>query len=186
MQALFLKEKMMQFLHPHRTTWHITLGTYGTRLHHGSRPTVDKQHNRFGAPFLPRNPRIERFVHRSMNFPARFLNVEQQLFIEDLLPVLCDRGSWDYRISAAGPDHAHLLCDVDPEIHGERVRRLVKRWLTQALCQVWPVLPGQTWWSEEGSSKAVKEHSYLNNAYGYILRQRATQQAVAERGIAQL
>lgn len=109
-----------------------------------------------------------------MNYSPRLLTEEQQIFIEELLPTLCDRGGWDYRIGAAGPDHVHLLCDVRPDIHGQRVRRLVQRWLTQALCQVWPLLVGQSWWADEGSNKAVKEHSYLNSCYGYILRQRAT------------
>ncbi len=164
----------MQFLNPHRTSWHITFGTYGTRLHYGLRPTVDKQHNRFGTPFLPFNPAEERFIRNRLNFSPGLLNDEQQSFIEDLLPVLCDRGGWDYRIGAAGTDHVHFLCDVDPEIHGDRVRRLVQRWLAQALCQVWPLLPGQTWWAEEGSNKVVRNQPYLNNAYGYIFRQRAT------------
>lgn len=177
---------MMQFLHRHRTTWHITFGTYGTRLHYGARPTVDRRYNRFGTPFLPSFPLAERFIHNRLNCSRRVLTEEQQIFIEDLLPVLCDRGGWDYRIGSASADHVHLLCDVDPEIHGERVRRLVKRWLTQALCQVWSLLPGQTWWAEEGSNKAAKEHGYLNNAYGYIYRQRATQPEVAKRGTVQL
>jgi REP element-mobilizing transposase RayT len=170
----------MQFLNPLRTTWHITFGTYGTRLHYGSRPIVDKHHNRFSKLFLPSDRERESFLREHMNFRSRYLTDEQQAFIEDLLPVLCERGGWDYRIGSARADHVHLLCDVDPEIQGERVRRLVKRWLTQALSQVWPLLPGERWWAVEDSNKAVKEHQYLNNCYGYILRQRATPIAVAD------
>ena len=96
------------------------------------------------------------------------------MFIEELLPALCERGGWSYRMGSAGRDHVHLLCDVEREIHGERVRRLVKRWLGQALSEIWPPAAGQSWWADEGSNKAVREHSYLNNVYGYILRQRAT------------
>jgi len=169
----------MQRLNPLRTSWHITFGTYGTRFHHGPRATVDKQHNQFSTPFLPYDPLLERIVRRSMSFQPRLLTDEQQEFIEDLLPVLCDRGGWDYRIGAASADHVHLLCDIAAHIHGERALRLLKRWLSQALSRVWPLLPGERWWAVEGSNKAVREQRYLNNAYGYILRQRATPPAVA-------
>jgi hypothetical protein len=37
---------------PETTTWHITWGTYGTRLHGDDRPTVDKQRNSRSTPFL--------------------------------------------------------------------------------------------------------------------------------------
>ena len=37
------------------TPWHITFGTYGTRLHGTFAPTVDKQHNALGTEFLSKN-----------------------------------------------------------------------------------------------------------------------------------
>ncbi len=166
----------MQQLNPNRTSWHITFGTYGTRLHYGPRPTVDKQHNRRGTPFLPHKSAFERTVRNRLNHSPRCLTEEQQVFVEELLPALCERGGWDFRVGSASADHVHLLCDIVPEIHGERVRRLLKRWLGQALAQVWPLEFGQSWWADEGSNKAVSEHQYLNNVYGYILRQRTTPQ----------
>lgn len=79
-----------------------------------------------------------------------------------------------YRASAAGPDHVHLLCDMMPAVHGEKVRRLVKRWLGQALSDRWPLQTGATWWAEEGSNKAIDNESYLNNCFLYIRDQRTT------------
>ena len=168
----------MQHLNPVRTSWHITFGTYGARLHYGPRPTVDKQHNRRGTSFLPYKPTFERVTRNRLFHSPRLLTEEQQVFVEELLPTLCERGGWDYRTGSASADHVHLLCDIVPEVHGERVRRLLKRWLGQALAQVWPLEAGQSWWADEGSNKAVREHRYLNNVYGYILRQRATPQTV--------
>lgn len=163
-----------QVLDPAHTSWHITFGTYGTRLHGDARPTVDKQHNQLHEPFLAYNPdRVdqERLLQK---FPARCLSLDQRAFVEHFVPVVCDRGGWCYRISAAGPDHIHLLCDVAANIHGEKVRRLVKRWLGQALNEKWPLSKGATWWAEEGSNKAIRDEAYLNNAFRYILKQRPT------------
>ncbi len=161
-----------QTLDSAHTTWHITFGTYGTRLHGGSRPNVDKEHNDRGSEFVP--PKIERedSARGRMKFPPRFLSVEQRQFVETALPQICVRGSWGYRVCSAAPDHVHLLCDIVPEVHGEKVRRLVKRWLGQALSDKWPIQAGASWWAEEGSNLAIHDEPYLNNAFSYIARQR--------------
>jgi len=164
----------MQCLDTGRTTWHITFGTYGTRLHGSERPTVDKQHNRLGTPFLPADAARQRQAHKRMSFTARRFTQLQRLFIEQQIGPICERGGLDYRICAAETDHVHLLCDIIPEIHGEKVRRLVKRWLGQALSEQWPLVRGERWWAVGGSNKAVRDGAYLNNAYRYILNQRAT------------
>jgi len=103
-----------------------------------------------------------------------FLATEQRTFIESELPSICLRGGWEYRIAAAAADHVHILCDIAPAIHGEKTRRLLKRWLGQALSERWPLPPKATWWAEEGSNIAVNDEKYLNNVYNYIARQRAT------------
>jgi hypothetical protein len=162
-----------QFLPP-LTPWHITFGTYGTRLHGGKAPTVDKKHNERGTLFLPRNPSREESDRERMKFPPRYFTMVQRLLVEAQLPSICERGGWQFRTCAAGSDHVHLLCDVKPAVHGEQVRRLVKRWLGQALSTNWPLPDGATWWAEEGSNIPVHELECLNNCYAYIVRQRAT------------
>jgi REP element-mobilizing transposase RayT len=159
---------------PGFTPWHITFGTYGTRLHGSPAPTVDKQHNQLGAEFLTRNDIRVRSDRERMNFAARYLTSEQRLFIETEIPAICERGGWKHRTCAAGSDHVHLLCDVVPDVHGEKVRRLLKRWLGQALSERYPITDGATWWAEEGSNIAIRDESYLNNCFAYIARQRTT------------
>jgi REP element-mobilizing transposase RayT len=161
-----------QHLDPSLTTWHITFGTYGTRLHGGSRPSVDKQHNERGEAFVPPSIDREAFARGRMKFPPRLLTPEQCRHVEIELPNICQRGGWVYRVCSAAPDHVHLLCDVIPAVHGEKVRRLVKRWLSQALSEKWPLPDGATWWAEEGSNVAIHDQPYLNNAFAYIARQR--------------
>jgi hypothetical protein len=163
-----------QHLDPTRTSWHITWGTYGTRLHGSSRPTVERDHNQRGEAFVAPNSQREAAIQAILNFPPVRLADQQRLLIENELPNICIRGGWEFRTAAAATDHVHILCDIDPAIHGEKVRRLLKRWLGQALSLQWPLPPKATWWAEEGSNIAVKDEKYLNNVYNYIARQRAT------------
>ncbi len=108
-----------------------------------------------------------------MRAAAVQLTLDQQRFIQEHMPHICERGGWTLRISAAVADHVHVLLDAAPAIHGEKVRRLVKRWLTQLLNQHWPTPAGGRWWAEQGSNRAVDTETYLNRAYEYIERQRA-------------
>jgi REP element-mobilizing transposase RayT len=162
-------------LDPSRTSWHITWGTYGTRLHGSYRPTVEREHNQRGEPFVAPNRERQAALQAILNFPPVFFTAEQRTFIETELPSICERGGWAYRIAAAANDHVHILCDIVPAMHGEKVRRILKRWLGQALSAEWPLpSPKATWWAEEGSNIAVKDEKYLNNVYNYIARQGTT------------
>ena len=109
----------MQTLDPYRTTWHITFGTYGTRLHGGFAATVDKRHNQRGEPFVATSVERERVAKAKMKFPEVRLSSEQRRYTETSLPEICERGGWQYRIAAAQSDHVHVLCDVKREIHDE-------------------------------------------------------------------
>ena len=162
----------MQRLDPERTTWHITFGTYGTRLHGDIRPTVDRNHNRVGTPFLTPDSRRRALEHESLKFDSVYLTREQCLEAQARLPEICSRGGWTLRVCSASSDHVHLVLDIVPEVHGEKARRLIKRWLGEALTARWPRAKGASWWAEEGSNKAVKDEEYLNNAYEYVLGQR--------------
>lgn len=168
-----------QTLNPARTTWHITVGTYGSRLHGGERPTIDRDHNQLGHDFIWRDEKREQYEKNIMRARAVILTREQCSFVEQQLPVICDRGGWSYRTCAAPPppeegDHFHLLCDALPHVHGKQIRTLVKRWLTQALDREWGKPASGTWWVDKGSTKAVKDEAYLNRAFPYILKQRAS------------
>jgi len=158
---------------PGWTTWHITFGTYGTRLRGGERPSVSHREDRPGDPVIARDPELEAYDRRRLKGGAVFLSPQQQRFIQDLIPSLCDRGGWDLRTCSAGPDHVHILLDIDAQIHGERVRRIVKRWITQALDERWGKPHGGKWWAKQGSNKPVKNARYLRNAFDYIEGQRA-------------
>ena len=81
-----------QQFNPSLTPWHITFGTYGTRLHGAKAPTVDKQHNQRPDPFLRRSAAREQSGRDRMKFPPRYLTIDQRLFVEIDLPAICKRG----------------------------------------------------------------------------------------------
>lgn len=159
------------------TTWHITWGTYGARLHGGFRATVDLKHNKRNQPFVEQNRQRENYEIKIMRGEAVYLNYEQRVFVESTIIDLCKRGGWQLRTCAAGieGDHIHVLLDIERAIHGEKVRRLLKRWLTQAMNENFNRPKSGKWWAVQGSNKVVDNDAYLNRAFPYIEKQRTTQ-----------
>ena len=145
---------VMSSFTPGMTTWHITFGTYGTRLHGGERITVDKQGNTLGDPFVHRDPELEAMKRNQMRGAPVHLSLEQRQFIQGEVPAICEQGGWLFRSCAAQHhDHIHILLDIPNAVHGEKVRRLLKRWLTQSLETRWPKPVGGRWWAEQGRTK---------------------------------
>lgn len=166
----------MQPLPPGRTVWHITIGTYGSRLHGSNEPTVDRKHNTPGQPFVLRDDDRCNREQTIMRGPAVYLSREQRRTIQKQLPDICPRCGWNLHTCAAPPepdnDHAHILLDADPAADPKTIRKLLKRLLSQTLDQSFPRPPGGAWWAVGRSTKPVKDIVYFNNVIRYINRQR--------------
>ena len=147
--------------------WHITFGTYATRLHEDPRPTVDRRHNHVGTPFPPPDPARQQ---KPSELPLR-LTREQREHIEKTIPHLCDKGGWVLTTCAAQPDHIHILLSAPHQTHGKLIRKWLKRWLSGSLTQTFGP-PPMRWWSAGGSTKPVCNEDYFNNATSYINNQR--------------
>ena len=156
----------------HPLAYHITFGTYGTRLHGDLRGTIDRRHNIRGEPVLGQNDAWRRTEKAILRCPPVFLTPEQREYAEVEIPFICDRGHWGYHIAACQTDHVHVLLTADRE--GPAVRRWLKRWLGDALSQRWPVPGERTWWAKGGSVKWVWDPGYRQRVFEYIERQRTT------------
>ena len=152
--------------------YHITFGTYGTRLHGDSRGTVDRRLNRPGDPIIGRDDAWRRVEARHLKYSPIVLSIPQRVHVENAIVPICRRGGWMYRQAACGPDHVHVLLSAQRE--GKAVRRWMKRWLGEAMSARWPLAPGRSWWADGGSVKWIWSVKYLDNVADYIRRQRTT------------
>ena len=150
--------------------YHMTVGTYGTRLHGDPRGTVDRSHNRPGDPILGRDEDWQKEELSLLKFDPVVLAAPQRGFIEGIVPAICQRGGWEYHIVAARADHIHV--ELSSKSEGQVVRRLLKRWLSEELSEHWPLPPGAVWWAECGSVKWIWDQWYFQNVYDYVRQQR--------------
>ena len=149
--------------------YHITVGTYGTRLHGGNAPTVARAHNRYGEQFVSFDPERERFERDGMVQDPIYLTDEQRQFVEETIPSICERGKWVYHLAACQTDHVHLL--VSSDVEPKKIRRWLKQWLTNALNEKYGK---RQWFAECGSTKYLFEDGYIEAVYEYIKKQRIT------------
>jgi REP element-mobilizing transposase RayT len=152
--------------------YHLTYGTYATRLHGDSRGTVDRSANNPGDPIIGSDPARWEFEQIRLRFPPVKLTLQQRQLIELVLPSVCERGGWQLHVGAAKEDHCHVLLTSDRD--GEDVRKWLKRWVGEHLSIEWPLPPGATWWAECGSVKWIWNQAYFDNVYEYVKNQRAT------------
>jgi REP element-mobilizing transposase RayT len=155
---------------PH--AYHITWGTYGTRLHGDPRGTVERRHNIFGEPIIDHDADWQRIEASQLRFPPRVLTTIQCRYAEGLAEMICQKGGWTLVAFAAAPDHVHVVLQADAD--GKAIRKWFKRWLGEALSEQWPLKKDQTWWAECGSVKWIFSQDYLERATHYVKNQRAT------------
>ncbi|HEX8912233.1 MAG TPA: hypothetical protein VF796_07725 [Humisphaera sp.] len=154
--------------------FHITFGTYGTRLHGDERGTIDRKANRPGDPIVGSDASWWSQERGRMKFPPVVLTLEQMRHAEQSVPYVCTRGEWTLRTCAAGPDHVHVLLTamcLHPE--PERIRMWLKRWLGQAMSKRWSLPEGATWWAEGGCIRYVWSEEYYEAVHKYERDQRA-------------
>ncbi len=170
--------------------YHITFGTYGTRLHGDERGTVDRGHNRHGEPIIGECKAWRWAARNRLAHPPVVLARLERLFVEEALPRVCLRGGWLLHMCAAQEDHVHVMLTASAD--GAAVRRWLKRWLSQALTRRFPGAvprPGPdgatpeparrvearaVWWAEGGSVKWVWDQAYFTRVFTYVQAQRAS------------
>jgi len=156
-------------------TVHLTFGTYGTRLHGGSAPTVMRSQNQVGEPFVDGDPDLYEASRERMRESPCYFDKKQRLFVETEVPLLCERGGWTYHLACCQPDHVHVLLSVAPD--PKTVRKWLKTWLSRSLNKQFQ---RRTWFAEGGSGKWIFDDARYQNVYQYILKQRAHEEVVLQ------
>ena len=147
--------------------FHITWGTYGTRLHGSSKPHVDRDHNEYGKPFPPTDPQREQDSRDRMKGEPAHLTLEQRKCADAAIDDVAQRYGWIIHEKASQSDHTHVVITAARE--GEALREALKAVCSRALNKNFGK---KRWWAEGGSAKYLWEASYFHNAKKYVHDQR--------------
>jgi len=160
--ALFAGDTMASY----PPAYHITWGTYGTRLRGGPAPYVDRDHNVYGTPLPTPDPELEAMDRRNLKHDPVYLTREQIAATEAAIREVAARYEWPIHALSAKEDHVHVVITAPRE--GEALRDALKAVACKALNKQFG---RREWWAEKGSAKYLYERPYFLNAVAYVQRQ---------------
>jgi REP element-mobilizing transposase RayT len=161
-------------------TWLLTWTTYGTRLPGDARGFVSRVrteagevvvHNQPGTPVDADLPALRRYAASIMTQAPVWLTAEQaEEVVEQLRETAAHRG-WSVRAIAVMADHVHLVVEVPDDIPAGKLLTDFKAYATRRLDRRFGASPKQRWWTERGSTRALKSPNAVAAAIGYVARQ---------------
>ena len=95
----------------------LTFHTYGTWLHGRAPGSVDKQHNQFGAPFLPADPSQEAEMRERMSETAFTLDAPRRKVVRATVQEVSAYRGWPILALHVRNTHIHLVVrgHADPD-----------------------------------------------------------------------
>ena len=157
----------------------ITLTCYGTRLHGDDAGSVDEDHNQFGAPFLPANPRRVLAQQKQMKQAPYRLDRRRRTTVLEALQQHCAHRGWTLLAAHVRPSHVHLV--VGAEETPERILNEVKAYASRALNRRGLDNGSRKRWTPHGSTRYLWKPEQIGAAIHYVVREQGETMAVWER-----
>src|SRR5262245_8499986 len=164
--------------------WLLTNTTYGTWLPgdpKGSvtsvrdrRPddemsTVRVEHDRPGEPCEPELPGLRRSAMERMSGPPIYLDRERAELVLTQFQETAEYRSWTLRAVAIMANHFHIVVLVPGDPDPTRVLADFKAYASRTLNRRYGKPPSETWWTDGGSKRKLKDEPALAEATEYVL-----------------
>ena len=146
----------------------ITFRCYGTWLHGDRRGSIDRFHNRYKSPYLPRSDRRHTLNRHKLKSPPFLLGPRERVTVKKAIREVCNYHRWHLHASNVRTNHVHVLVSIGKEIPGKALNSL-KSIATRRLRQ------GGSWryahspWADKGSCIHLWNEQSLVSAVNYVL-----------------
>jgi REP element-mobilizing transposase RayT len=157
--------------------WFLTLTTYGTRLPGDRRGFVSNvadangesiRHNHVWEACDADHPGLERYAQSRMRGPAVYLDREQaEAILAQTKETAAYRG-WQLLAVGIMIDHVHIVVGVPGDPDPENLLRDFKSYASRRLNKTWGKPPSETWWTEGGSRRKLKDEIAVREKIQYI------------------
>jgi REP element-mobilizing transposase RayT len=145
----------------------ITFRAYGTWLHGDARGSVDRFHNQYGAPDIPRNERWRGYNERMMKLEPVKLNRIRRAAIYNAINETCELRKWKVHAANVRTNHVHVV--VSTPCHPEIVLRALKANATRKMRETGCWTSTQTPWAQKGSKRWLWTYNQLEAAIAYVV-----------------
>jgi len=144
----------------------ITFRSYGTWLH-GERGSVDRFHNVYGTPRLPRNEKRKQYNRRLLAQPPVKLTTPQRAAVLSAIKETCTIRRWELWASNIRSNHVHSV--VSAPCKPEPILNALKANATRKMRESGCWLSDRTPWVRRGSKRYLWTEKDLDQAIAYVL-----------------
>jgi REP element-mobilizing transposase RayT len=144
----------------------ITFRTYGTWLHGDNRGSVDRHHNRFGAPLIPPNEKWLRSNHLLLKQEPVILSNEQRALIKKSIRQTCEIRGWRVYKTNVRTNHLHTV--VSAACGPSRILNALKSNATRELREAGLWSHPSSPWADRGSKRYLWTEEHLTKAIEYV------------------
>ena len=152
---------------PAPLAYFITFTTYGTRLSGDERGSVDRRHNRVGAPRLSPDERFEGYARKLQSGPSVVLGDSHRRTVDAAIREHCAYHGWTLHALNVRTNHVHVVvCSPKPP---ELVMNSFKACATRRLRERGLASPADRLWTRHGSTRYIANEASLDVVCDYTL-----------------
>jgi len=126
-------------------------------------------HNMPGTPCDENMPGLEAASRERMKGPPIYLNVVQaEAALAQFLETATHRG-WQLEVVAIMYNHFHIVVGVPGDPSPSKILGDFKSWATRKLTNTFGAPASETWWTQGGSKRKLKDETARRDAINYVL-----------------
>jgi REP element-mobilizing transposase RayT len=146
----------------------ITFRTYGTWLHGDERGSVDREHNRYKAPYASSNQNRKQHNRTILKGEPVVLNATQRASVQRAIRDTCAHRKWRLHALSVRTNHVHTGVSIGvkkPELALNALKANATRQMKEDSC--WRMTHSP--WVDRGSKRYLWNERSLEKAIDYVL-----------------
>lgn len=146
----------------------ITFRSYGSWLHGDKRGSIDRCHNEYKSPYLPRSDRRRDLNRRKLRSKPVTLDANQRKSVADAVREVCSYRQWDLHALNVRTNHVHVVVSVGLA-NPERALNSFKSYATRHMRQHGIWRESHSPWADKGSKRYLWNERSLASAIDYVV-----------------
>jgi len=146
----------------------ITFRSYGTWLHGDERGSIDRFHNRYKSPYLPRSDRRRDINQSKLKSKSVTLNGKQRQSADHAVREVCDVRRWLLHALNVRTNHVHLVVSIG-KIRPEHALNTLKAYATRRMREDGNWRQAHSPWADKGSKRHLWNERSMALAIDYVL-----------------
>jgi REP element-mobilizing transposase RayT len=145
----------------------ITFRCYGTWLHGDERGSIDRFHNRYNSPYLPRSDRRRDLSERQLKSPPVALNASQRDSVDNAIREVSTHRNWVLHTHNVRTNHVHVVVSIGA-LKPERALNAFKAYATRRIRRDGNWVHEHTPWADRGSKRRLWNERSIALAVDYV------------------